>query len=61
MFLQAGWRNDELSMTRDSTGIIMNYSAQARVPSLHRFDAPHQAPIREKEALAAGDEITIEA
>lgn len=41
LFLNAGWREDELSMTRDETGIIMNFAAQAKTPALRRVDAPH--------------------
>jgi extracellular factor (EF) 3-hydroxypalmitic acid methyl ester biosynthesis protein len=54
LFLKAGWRNDELSMTRDSTGIIMNYSAQAWTPSLRRIDDAHTVlgPMVSEESVA---------
>jgi SAM-dependent methyltransferase len=56
LFLKAGWRNDELSMTRDSTGIIMNYSAQAKVPAVRRFDTAHD----ELKAITSSKEATID-
>jgi SAM-dependent methyltransferase len=51
LFVQAGWSEDELSMTRDSTGIIMNFTAQAKTPAKRRIDAP-QSTVRVSGKLA---------
>ena len=56
LFLKAGWRDDELSMTRDSTGIIMNYSAQAKSSPIHRIDAAHL----ELEPIIAEKKVALE-
>ncbi|MEX2169084.1 MAG: class I SAM-dependent methyltransferase [Pirellulales bacterium] len=55
LFLAAGWREEELSMTRDATGIIMNFAAQAKTPAFRRIDGPHAmfVPASAKAAVPA--------
>jgi hypothetical protein len=65
LFQQAGYNLEDLQMTRDATGVIMNFVSRARVASPHRIDGPHVgaaslSPSAREEISSPADRLSVE-